>query len=190
MGQRKQGRSTARRKIHCSGSACPRESKAAVGKPGMTGPGHWAQQTHKEEKNWTCMPSLPSDSWINTGLIEICKLMKKVLPHNSSYNETIKNSESIHSTDALYGNKKDKIFVSSKTLKRCDKHKDTGLHILLKTLHYDDSSFLLLFFLDSLSLIEGLVGVRNKRLKVAMLVGCKEDKKEKWGREGNMRQTL
>lgn len=45
-------------------------------------------------------------------------------------------------------------------------------------------------FLDSLSFIEGLVGLRNKRLKKVMLVGWKEDKKEKWGREGNMRQTL
>ena len=32
--------------------------------------------------------------------------------------------------------------------------------------------------------------MRNKRLKKAMLVGWKEDKKEKWGREENMRQTL
>ena len=102
------------------------------------------------------MSSLPSDSWLNTGVIEICKLMKKVLPHNAfSYNETIKNSESKQSTDALYGNKKDKIFISSKTLKRCDKHKDTGLSILLKTLHYNDSFCLLFSFSILFHLLRG-----------------------------------
>lgn len=118
--------------------------------------------------------------------------MKKVLPHNSfSYNETVKNSQSQNTVQMLYTEiRKTKYSYPLKLERDVTNIKIQGYVFCSKLCIMMTLPLFFLFFLDSLSLIEGLAGMRNKRLKKAMPVGWKEDKKEKWGREGNMRQTL